>query len=111
MLTPFETSYNLETKKCDDVKKRYIILRAVAVDDYGEPVAERITGFAMIPEADHDWLASYEAAGVWLMTPEQFTDLDAHEWLRRVALHKASSWSQPTREQVNINIHNKRMRR
>lgn len=73
------------------------------LDDYGDPLEERVTGSTLIPDEAQDWLTCYPLCMTWQLTPYQFDELDAHEWLRRVALYKASTWNEPTAEQMMKN--------
>jgi len=99
-----------------DIQEDYKILSAQPLDDEGQPLPERETGFGLIPPAEHDRLTAMTIAEVWRTTPEeQLETIPASEFLRRLALVRAKSWSQPTREQMRMNRlerqERKRMRR
>lgn len=94
----------------------YKILTAKAFDDEGNPLPERQTGYDLIPQQEHDRLTAISVAEVWRTTPEeQLTTISASEFLRRLALVRAKSWSQATPAQMRANRRNnqerKRMRR
>lgn len=84
----------------------YTVLTAQAVDDYGKPLPKRINGFDVTPSREHDLIMGMEAAKAWHMTPDEFVDnLPASEFTRRVALVRASQWSQPTAAEIERSRH------
>lgn len=87
-----------------DIYEDYKILNAEPLDDEGQPIPEKETGFALVPPVEHDRLTALQMSDVWRMTPDELLDtITASEFLRRLALVKAKSWSQPTREQMKRN--------
>lgn len=90
----------------------YPVLTKEAVDDEGKPYPKRITGYDVMPVDEHDTLTGMEIAKAWHMTPDQVvSDLRASEYLRRLAIVKASTWSQPTAAQAAESRNQRRMRR
>lgn len=89
--------------------KAFPVLTLRPVDDYGEPLPTRVTGVEVVADEYADYIVSYEVAKVWHMTPDDFQLLPASAWLRRVALHRAAAWDQPTMKTININRDKRRM--
>ena len=87
-------------------------MSAQATDEDGKALERRVTGYDLTPTKEHDIITSYEVCKVWQMTPTEFVEtLTASEWLRRIALHKAASWSMPTRQTIANRLHKKRLGR
>lgn len=102
--TDFERLQNYELELIRDIYDDYKVLTAEALDDEGRPLPKRETGYEMIPNSEHDRLTAMQLCDVWRSTPEeQLETIPASEFLRRLALVKAKSWSQPTREQMRMN--------
>lgn len=102
--TDFERLQNYELELIRDIYDDYKVLTAEPLDDEGQPLPKRETGYDMIPTSEHDRLTAMQLCDVWRSTPEEMlTTIPASEFLRRLALVKAKSWSQPTREQMRIN--------
>jgi hypothetical protein len=90
----------------------YPVLTKEPVDDEGKPYPKRITGYDVMPVDEHDTLTGMEIAKAWIITPDQVvSDLSASEYLRRLAIVKASTWSQPTASQAAETRNQRRMRR
>lgn len=90
----------------------YPVLTKEPVDDEGKPYPKRLTGYDVMPIDEHDTLTGMEIAKAWLITPDQVVnDLPAGEYLRRLAIVKASTWSQPTSAQAAETRNQRRMRR
>lgn len=95
-----------------DVMDDYRILRLEPVDDEGNRLPKRDTGYNHVPEREHDRLTAMAIAEVWMMTPDAcMTDITASEFYRRLALVKARTWDQPTRQQMEANRDKRRMGR
>ena len=87
-----------------DIYDDYRILTARALDDEGKPLPDRQTGYDLTPPFEHDRLTAMQVADVWRTTPEEQLDtITASEFLRRLALVRAKSWSQATPEQMMMN--------
>lgn len=90
----------------------YPVLSKEPVDDEGNPYPKRITGYDVMPIDEHDTLSGMEIAKAWMMTPDDVVyRLPASEYLRRLAIVKAASWSQPTAAQAAKTRNDRRMRR
>jgi hypothetical protein len=110
--SPFERSLNSEMTKVRRAYDYYPVLSKEPVDDEGNPYPKRITGYDVMPIDEHDTLSGMEIAKAWMITPDQVVnDLPASEYLRRLAIVKAASWSQPTAAQAAKTRNDRRMRR
>lgn len=78
------------------VNDHYDILHAKEMDDNGEPLPERVTGFDLIPYYEHEYLLALRIRATFGGDVEEIVGLRASEFLRRCAMVKAASWSQPT---------------
>lgn len=87
----------------------YAVLTTQQVDEDGKPYPMRVTGLDVVPRDEADAVLCYAACHVWRMTPTEFCALPASEFMRRLALHRASEWSQPTRETISKNRHRSRL--
>lgn len=99
----FEGCYNRELHNLTTIMRTYPVLTATQLDEDGKPYPMRVTGLDVVPSHEADSVLGYAACQVWHMTPTEFASLPAHEFLRRVALHRASEWSQPTRATIELN--------
>jgi hypothetical protein len=55
---------------------------------------------------------SFDAAQAWQMTPDDFVDnLSASEFVRRVAIVRATKWDQPTAKSIERNKYKRMTRR
>lgn len=80
------------------------------VDDQGVPYPKRITGVDVLPYFEHDVLMAVEMAKLWKITPDEaVVSIGAAEFLRRVAIVRASTWDQPTPSQIYKNRHDRRL--
>ena len=108
----FEIEYNKESNDIADVIDDYKILTTVALDDEGAPLPKRVTGFDMTPAAEHDRLTAIAIAEIWRTSPdEQLDSITASEFMRRLALAKARTFSQPTPAQMRENRNKKQIGR
>lgn len=109
---PFETKLNFELDAVRYVSDRYKILSARPVDEEGKPYPKRITGFDLMPESEHDVITGLEVCKLWKLTPDEVVNsLTASEYLRRVAIVRASNWDQPTKAQIEQTKYKRRMGR
>jgi len=79
------------------------------VDEDGEPIPDRVTGFDLTPTDVHDELLAMRIRAVYGGEITDIVNLRASEFLKCVAMVKAYSWSQPTDESRAINLERKRM--
>ena len=90
----------------------YRVLTSRQVDEDGKPLPKRITGFDVMPSREHDVIMSFDAAQAWQMTPDDFVDnLSASEFMRRVAIVRATKWDQPTAKSIERNKYKRMTRR
>ena len=92
-----------------EVVEDYVILQLEAIDEQGDVLPERDSGYNHIPQSEHDRLTALSICGVWRMTPdEMLTDIAASEFMIRVALMRAQQWSAPTKHAALRNREKKR---
>lgn len=67
------------------------------VDKYGDPIeTEGSTGYDFLPEQGRHWLTAARLRELTGESVPELLQLPAHEWLKRLALHKAAHWQSPT---------------
>jgi len=90
----------------------YPVLTGKPVDEDGKPLPKRVTGFDVTPMREHDVIMAYDAAQAWQMTPDDFVDtLPASEFMRRIAIVRATKWDQPTAKSIERNKYKRMTRR
>lgn len=112
MCVPFEAKLNYELQRVTYIVETYKVLTARPVGEDGEKLPKRITGFDVLPESEHDVLNGLEVCKLWKLTPDEVVNsLTASEYLRRVAIVRASHWDQPTKAQIEQTKYKRRMGR
>lgn len=65
------------------------------VDQYGDPVEEKVTGYDFLPERGKLELTAIRLRELTGQTMQELLQLSPAEWTRLLALHKANQWEAP----------------